>query len=85
MSAEDHDLLIEMHGLVKRIDKHLFGNGQPSICQMQSERIEAVGRRTSSLERWRSSVMGVVKSAAWATGTVLVLVGIAVSVWTKFH
>lgn len=61
MDKSDHDLLIEMRTDLKDLIRLVKGNGQPGLLQ-----------RVSSLELWRSMLIG-----AWA------LLGTAVAIWAK--
>ena len=57
--------------LFDNIEKRLFGNGQPGELEQLHERINAHGKRVSSLENWRWWLTGVAVGVGTLLGYIL--------------
>ena len=67
----DSERLAAIETSLNNIEKRLFGNGQPGELEQLHERINAHGKRVSSLENWRWWLTGVAVGVGTLLGYIL--------------
>lgn len=63
----DSERIAAIEAIVTRMDKQLFGNGQPGEINILHAGLIAMDKRIDTLDNWRWWVIG----AATVTGTIL--------------
>jgi hypothetical protein len=70
---------------LKRIDKYLFGNGQPGEIIETSKRFTGIEERVSKVENWRTAFKSKLAVARWILSGIGAIVLVLIGAWAQVH